>query len=128
MMYARRTVIAIVMASMVAMWASSAEAAIPYVTGTYVTANRQGKFTFTPVKRVIQFGYQGTIQIDGKKYPGVLYFPRTGGVGLAWYYGVSGNTAGNVLGTPQADGTYSGPISFYNKAGTTTDSGTATFK
>lgn len=107
----------------------TAQAAVPYISGTYQTPSQQGTIAFKPIKRVIQFGYQGTIKINGKSYPGVMYFPRTGGVGLAWYYGYSGITAGNALGTLQPDGvTYSGPVWFFNRQGNTIDTGTITFQ
>lgn len=104
-------------------------AVVPYISGTYQTATHQGTIKFTPIKRVIQFGYEGTFKIDGKNYPGSLYLPRTGGVGLVWYYGSTGIAAGNALGTLQADGvTYSGTVYFFDRKGNTIDTGTATFK
>ncbi|MFO0940356.1 MAG: hypothetical protein U0930_06265 [Pirellulales bacterium] len=108
--------------------ASASSAAIPNVTGTYTTNSKQGTISFTAVKRVIQFGYQGTVKIDGKGAPGVEYFPRTGGVGLAWYFGYTGITAGNAFCLPQTDGSYSGPVWFYDRRGNIIDSGTMTFK
>lgn len=99
------------------------QAAIPYVSGTYTTPTQQGTVKFNPVKRVIQFGYQGNYNINGKSFPGVLYFPRTGGMGVAWYYGVSGIPASNALLQPQADGTYRGPVWFFDRKGNQIDSG-----
>lgn len=84
-----------------------------------------------PVKRVIQFGYQGNFKVNGKTYPGSLYFSRTGttgGFGMVWYYGTSGNMAGNAVLSPQADGSYVGTFLFLDRKGATIDSGTATVR
>ena len=37
------------------------------------------------------------------------------------YYSTSGNMAGNALVTLQPDGTYSGPVWFFDRKGNTTD-------
>lgn len=103
-------------------------AAVPNVTGTYITTTKSGTVSFVAVKRVIQFGYQGTVKIDGKGSPGVEYFPRTGGIGLAWYYGNTGLTAGNAMCFPQPDGSYTGQVWFFDRKGNIIDSGTMTFK
>ena len=42
---------------------------------------------------------------------------------VLWYYGTSGNMAGNALVTLQPDGTYSGPVWFFDRKGNTTNSG-----
>ncbi len=76
------------------------------------------------MKRVIQFGYQGSYKIDGKSYPGSLYFPRGGGLGMVWYYGTSGNMAGNALCTLQPDGSYSGELILYDRKGNIIQTGT----
>jgi hypothetical protein len=55
-----------------------------------------------------------------------MYGAVGGGTGMVWYYGYSGNTAGNALFTLQPDGTNSGPIWFYDRKGNTIDTGTAT--
>ena len=128
-MFNRRMVLVCALLSAIVFSPMTAQAAVPYISGTYQTPSQQGTITFKPIKRVIQFGYQGTFIVGGKSYPGVMYFPRSGGVGLAWYYGYSGNTAGNALGTLQPDGvTSSGPVWFFDRQGNTTDTGIVTFK
>ena len=104
-------------------------AAVPYVSGSYATPLKSGAFKFNPVKRVIQFGYQGNFVVSGKSYPGVLYAIRgTSNVGMAWYYGVSGIQAGAAVVTTQPDGTLTGTIEFTDRKGNITDSGSITLK
>ena len=64
--------------------------------------------------------------VDGKSYPGSMYAAVGGGTGFVWYFGNSGIMAGNALVTAQADGTSSGPIWFFDRAGNQVDSGTLT--
>ena len=128
----RKTVLVYMLLSSVVFSPMVAHAAVPYISGSFQTPTQQGPLKFTPVKRVIQFGYQGTVRIGGKNYPGVMYLPRTGAagtVGLAWYFGNSGITAGNAIATVQPDGvTYTGTVWFYDRNGNTIDSGTVTFQ
>jgi hypothetical protein len=103
-----------------------AKAYAPSISGTYTTASvSQGTFKFTAVKAVVQFGYQGNFVISGKKYPGVLYTIRgTSNMGMAWYYGVTGITAGSAIVSPVGGGAYKGTIEFFDKRGNVTSSGT----
>lgn len=98
---------------------------MPCVSGTYRTLVLRGTIQFTPFRRVPDSGYEGRFVIDGKTYPASIYHPRTGGVGLVWFYGTSGIMAGNTLGSMQADGSYAGPLWLFDQRGNTTDSGTA---
>ena len=104
-----------------------AQAVGPYVAGTYVATARQGTIQFTPVKRVIQFGYQGNFRIDGRTYPGSYYTIRgTPNIGMVWYYGSSGLSAGSAVVAPVGGTTYAGTITFTNRQGQVTDAGTVT--
>lgn len=47
---------------------------------------------------------------------------------MVWYYGTSGNMAGNAVLSPQADGSYVGTFLFLDRKGATIDSGTATVR
>ncbi len=125
----RRVLLVCALLSVIVLSPTDVHATVPNVSGTYQTPSQQGTITFKPIKRIVQFGYEGTFKVGGKSYPGSIYFPRSGGVGMVWYYGVSGIMAGNALGTLQSDGvTYSGPIFFFDRKGNTIDSGTTTFK
>jgi hypothetical protein len=124
--WARRTAFGVLVAGLVGLFALPAKAAVPYVSGTYVTPARQGTIQFTPLRRVVQFGYEGRFVIDGKTYPGSLYYPRTGGVGLVWYFGTTGIMSGNTLVSLQADGSFAGPVWFFDRRGNTTAEGTTT--
>jgi hypothetical protein len=55
-----------------------------------------------------------------------MYAAVGGGTGFVWYFGTSGIMAGNALVTTQADGTQSGPIWFFDRAGNQVDAGTFT--
>lgn len=107
--------------------------AAPSVTGTFATPNKTGTFKFSAVKavRVVStYAYQGYFRVGTKTQPGVVYGARPSGLGIAWYYGVSGNMAANGLLQPQPDGSYTGTITFFDVKGVQTDAGTArmTFK
>lgn len=104
-----------------------AKAAVPFAGGSYVTLVRQGTVYFTPLRQGVESGYEGRFVIDGRTYPGSLYYPRTGGVGLVWFYGDTGTMAGNTLGSLQPDGSYVGPLWFFDSRGNITDSGTTRF-
>ncbi len=71
------------------------------------------------------YAYQGYFRVAGKSQPGVVYAVRTGGLGVAWYYGVSGNVAANGVLQLQPDGSYEGPMTWYDKKGAQIDAGTA---
>ena len=104
----------------------SAAHAAPTATGTFVTPNASGTIKFTAVKTVARLGSQGNFNVNGKGYPGMIYVGRPAGTGLVWYYGNTGIMAANALLFPQADGTFSGQILFFDKRGNVTDTGTAT--
>lgn len=102
--------------------------AAPSATGTFATPKSSGTFKFSAVKavRVVStYAYQGYFRVGTKTQPGVIYGVRPSGLGVAWHYGVSGNMAANAVLQPQADGSYSGPITFFNIKGLQTDTGTA---
>ena len=115
----------LLLAGLVALVSTSAQAA-PTITGTYVTSLRQGSLSYTQVA-VVGGRSSGNFLIDGRKYPGVVDPAGANTVKLAWFYGTMGGVvAGSALVTPQADGTYSGLIYFFDRAGNTTDTGTVT--
>ena len=120
----RLPAVAAIAAAMVVMASSVAIASVT-MHGTYTTPTQQGTITFSPT-RAFRGGMEGNFVVGGKRYPGSEYAAVGGGTGLVWYYGTSGNTAGNALVTLEADGSYSGPVWFFNRAGATTDSGTMT--
>lgn len=122
--HSRRTVLAILIGILLVLIAMPVLAALT-VAGTYTTPLRQGTIQFTAL-RGFRGGMEGSFKVDGKISPGSLYAARGGGTGLVWYYGVSGIMAGNALVTLQPDGTYSGPIWFFDRKGNTTSSGTTT--
>lgn len=115
---------AVLATSLAAVLASTALAAAT-MHGTFTTPTQQGKISFI-AQRAFSGGTQGQFAVAGKSYPGSIYRAVGGGTGLVWYYGYSGLTAGNALVTLQPDGTYSGPVWFFNRAGTVIDSGTVT--
>ena len=101
--------------------------AAPSASATFSTPKSTGTFKFSAVKavRVVStYAYQGYFRVGTKTQPGVIYGVRPSGLGVAWYYGVSGNMAANAVLQPQADGSYSGPITFFNVKGVQTDAGT----
>jgi hypothetical protein len=97
--------------------------AAPTMHGTFATPLKQGTITYT-AQRAISGGSEGKFVVAGVTRPGSMYRATTGGIGLVWYYGYTGLTAGNALVTQQPDGTYAGSVWFFNKAGTMIDSGT----
>ena len=104
---------------------ATAALAAPTMSGSFATPTTQGNIAYT-AQRAFHGGSEGRFVVAGKSYPGSMYAAVGGGTGLAWYYGTSGLMAGNALVKLQPDGTYSGPIWFFARSGTTTDSGTAT--
>jgi hypothetical protein len=124
--WSRRGVISLLLFGFIASIATTALAA-PTLTGTYVTSAGQGSLRYTAV-RAFRGGSEGTFVVGGRSYPGSAYAATGGGLGLVWYYGYSGITAGNALVTVQTNGIYSGPIWFFNRAGGTTATGTLTLR
>ncbi|MFN8644595.1 MAG: hypothetical protein U0802_24135 [Candidatus Binatia bacterium] len=123
----RRRLLAALSVGLLLAVAVPALAAAPYVSGTYVSDAGQGTIRFTPLRAVVQFGYEGNFVVNGRRYPGSLYGIRgTANVGLVWYYGVTGIPAGNAVVSPAGGTTYSGPIQFTSRAGAVTAAGTAT--
>jgi hypothetical protein len=122
--WSRRGLLGLLLAASLTFAGWSAQAA-PMMSGTYVTPARQGRISFVGL-RAFRGGIEGKFNIDGKSSPGSLYSATGGGTGLVWYYGVSGIMAGNALVTLQPDGTYGGPIWFFDRRGNTTSSGTTT--
>jgi hypothetical protein len=120
----RASVVAALVVVAVTLTVTAAVAAVA-MHGTFTTPTTQGTITYTPL-RAIRGGSEGRFLIDGKRFPGSLYAATTGGTGLVWYYGTSGNMAGNALVTSRPDGTYSGPLWLFDRAGNTIDSGTVT--
>lgn len=106
----------------------TAHAATPTLTGTFSAANAQGPIQYTMVKAMARLGSQGRYVINGKSYPGVLYAIRTiGGLGLSWFYGSTGITAGSAVVSPTGNpNEYSGTIQFVDRQGNVIDSGTVT--
>jgi hypothetical protein len=121
----RSTAVGALTVALVALLTTTALAA-PILHGTYTTPLRaQGTISYTPV-RAFHGGSEGTFKVDGKGYPGSVYAATGGGTGMVWYYGTSGIMKGNALVTLQSNGTYSGPIWFFDRKGNTIDSGTTT--
>ncbi len=120
--WTRRGILGCLLLAVLAMGVMPAQAAST-LSGTYATPTRQGVIAFVGL-RAFRGGMEGRFAIDGKAWPGSTYAAVGGGLGMVWYYGTSGNTAGNALATLQSDGSYSGPIWFFNRAGNTTDFGT----
>jgi hypothetical protein len=106
----------------------TAQAAAPTLNGTFTTVNGQGTIKYTMVKALARLGSQGRYVINGKSYPGVLYAIRaTGGLGLSWFYGSTGITAGSAVVSPTGNpNEYSGTIQFVDRQGNVIDSGAIT--
>ena len=128
MILRKKSLVSLLLAVLVLVLAAApALAAVPSVNGSYVAANSQGNFKFTPQRAVIQFGYEGKFNIAGKGYPGSMAYVRgTSNISFVWYYGTSGIQAGTALVSPVSGATYSGPITFTDRQGNVTDSGTLT--
>ncbi|MFN8110066.1 MAG: hypothetical protein U0Y82_09520 [Thermoleophilia bacterium] len=120
----RAALLGVAMVAGLSLYAGAAVAA-PTLHGTYTTPTAHGTLSYTAV-RAFRGGSEGNWVVGGKRYPGSLYNAVGGGTGMAWYFGTSGMTAGNALVKLQPDGTYSGPVWFFNRAGATTDTGTVT--
>jgi hypothetical protein len=123
-MAARPAAVGVIAAGLVALLAAASLAAVT-MHGTFTTPTQQAAISYT-AKRAFHGGTERTFTVAGKKRPGSMYAAVGGGTGFVWYYGVSGIMAGNGLVTLQPDGTYTGPIWFFDKKGRTTDSGTMT--
>jgi len=119
----RAGMLGILIATVLAFLVPAAQAA-PMLHGTYATPTRNGTITFVGL-RAFRGGVEGRFVIDGKVSPGSTYGATTGGTGMVWYYGTSGIMAGNGVVTLQANGTYAGPIWFFDRKGNPTDTGTA---
>jgi hypothetical protein len=124
--WTRRGFLGLFCAAVIGLSALPAQAA-PTLKATYVATASQGTITYT-AQRAFRGGSEGKFVVNGKTFPGSAYAAVGGGLGLVWYYGTSGNMAGNALITLQPDGTNSGPIWFFNRAGAQTDSGTVTLQ
>lgn len=98
--------------------------AAPNGIGSYTTPTSAGSIKFTPVKavRIGSYGvaYQGNYNVSGKVSPGILY-----GANMTWYYTPNYETKAQAALTLQPDGTYTGTITFYDKKGNVTSTGTA---
>ena len=122
----RRPAIVLAMAvALVTVLQTGALAGRPVAKGTFVTPTTQGTIQYTML-RAIHGGSEGKYKVAGKGYPGSMYAAVGGGTGMVWYFGTSGIMAGNALVTLQPDGTYSGPIWFFDRKGATRDTGTVT--
>lgn len=93
--------------------------------GTYTTPTASGTISYTPL-RAFRGGSEGRYVIGGQTRPGSMYAAVGGGVGMGWFYGYTGVMAGTALVTLQPNGTYSGPITFLARDGSTLDAGTVT--
>ncbi len=124
-MWVRKMMLTVVVLGVLLLTAIPAFAAVPYVSGTYQTPSRQGTIAFTPQRAVIQYGYEGKFVIDGKTYPGSYYAIRgTSNIGMVWYYGTSGIQAGTAVVSSIGGTSYTGPITFTDRQGNVTASGT----
>ncbi len=105
----------------------TARAATPTLSGTFTTTqNGTGTIKYTMVK-AMRLGSQGNYVISGRTFPGVLYAIRGGSLGMAWFYGSTGITAGSAVVSPTGVvNTYSGPIQFVDQNGNVIDTGTVT--
>ncbi len=101
---------------------TTVQAVGPNVNGSYVTPLKQGTLKFVPVKRVVQWGYQGNATVEGRKFPATLSYGNSG-IYLTWMRRTDYVQLGQASLNIQPDGTYAGTIEFLNKAGTVTDSG-----
>jgi hypothetical protein len=120
--WTRRGVIGLLLAVALGWLALPAQAA-PTLTCSYVASKSQGTIAYTAL-RAFHGGSEGRFVINRKTFPGSAYAATGGGLGLVWYYGYTGRMAGNALLTLQPDGTYSGPIWFFDRAGNQIDAGT----
>ncbi len=120
-LWPRRGVLSLLLFGLVVVTSVTAWAAT--FTGTFSTPRGTGSLSYTAV-RAFRGGSEGNFVVGGRRYPGSAYAAVGGGTGLVWYYGTSGIMAGNALVKLQPDGTYSGPIWFFDRAGNTIDAGT----
>ena len=110
--------------------ATPVNAAITQVSGTYVTPAKSGTIKFK-AQRAFRagswgIGYIGTYNISGKNYPGSFFANGTKGTSLSWSYNsINYEQAGQAVVFQQPDGSWLGNISFFDKAGNTTSTGTA---
>jgi hypothetical protein len=76
--------------------ASAAQAASPYLSGVYGTADgRQGTFSFVPTQLLSVQSYAGYAVVDGVAYPGVMTFSSGGKkIEITWAVAPSGSQAG----------------------------------
>jgi hypothetical protein len=124
-MWVRKMLPSVLVLGFLLLTAVPAFAAVPYVRGTYQVPSRQGTIAFTP-QRAIQSGYEGKFVIDGKTYPGSYYAIRgTSNIGMVWYYGSSGIQAGAAVVSPIGGTSYAGTITFTDRQGNVTASGTS---
>jgi hypothetical protein len=103
--------------------AAQSAATLPTLSGTYTTPNRSGTLTYTATRYFYRIGSGGWVRVDGTRYWGVF----VKGYALTFYYGVdsTGPVAGTVILSAQLpDGTYPGTVTFNDKAGNVTDTGT----
>jgi hypothetical protein len=79
------------------------------------------------LRKIIHYGSEGKFVIDGKAYPGSFYaIRRTSDIGMVWYYGSSGIQAGSAVVSPTGGTNYTGTITFTDRNGNVTATGTIT--
>lgn len=123
-MFVRKILLSLLIMTGLLLTAAPTFAAAPYVKGSYQTNAGQGTITFTPLRGVSQWGYEGKFVINGKTYPGSYYGIRgTSNIGMVWYYGSSGIQAGSAIVSPTGGINYAGSISFTDRQGNVTSSG-----
>lgn len=68
-----------------------------YVLNSGVT----GKFKYTPLRAIIQYGSEGRFTVGSKVFPGSMYGIKSasspGSVGMVWYFGSTGRMAGSAV-------------------------------
>lgn len=124
----RRILLSVLFVSMLlASTTLTARAATATLSGTFTTQNGTSPIKYTMVKAMARLGSQGNYVINGKTFPGVLYAIRGGSLGMAWFYGSTGITAGSAVVSPTGNlNEYSGTIQFVDRQGNVTSSGTIT--
>ena len=124
--YSRRSILSIFAALLaLGFGAEFAQAAVPSVSGIFTTPKVTAATIQSTAVRAVLVGSWGiayivNLNISGRTYSGNLY-----GANVTWFYPTNYATIGDTNLTLQADGSYAGTITFYNKRGAIIDQGTA---
>lgn len=108
---------------------NTAVAAPPSYSGTYTVGSTRGTIKWTPTRGVRAGYYLGDFVMNGARHTGYIYYTNDASRRvLLGYNDVNGNPVVSMVLIPQPNGTLTGPMSFYDRNGNVTKTGSAVLK